>query len=92
MHFTANMRCFLLALCLAPLVCALPLSNSSNASTATTNTWTVQQFSSLITFGDSYTDENRLNYFYAHNGNPPPSGTMLPEARPSCRKASGAQR
>lgn len=83
------MRCLLVALCFAPLVYALPVANSSNITT--TNTWSVQQFASLITFGDSFTDENRLNYFYGHNGNPPPSGTMMPEARPSCTQAIMAQ-
>lgn len=28
----------------------------------------------------SYTDENRLNYFIAHNGSAPPVGTLLPES------------
>lgn len=41
--------------------------------------WSARQFRSLITFGDSYTDENRLNYFLLHNGSAPPSGTFLPE-------------
>lgn len=27
----------------------------------------------------SYTDESRLNYFYAHNGSAPPPGLLLPE-------------
>lgn len=42
--------------------------------------WDVSNFDSLITFGDSYTDENRLNYFGLHNGSAPPAGTFLPES------------
>ncbi|ETN36535.1 uncharacterized protein HMPREF1541_08813 [Cyphellophora europaea CBS 101466] len=42
--------------------------------------WQASNFNSLITFGDSYTDENRLNYFASHNGSAPPAGTFLPES------------
>lgn len=45
-----------------------------------TSTWSVSNFNSLIAFGDSYTDENRLNYFGGHNGSAPPPGTLLPES------------
>lgn len=41
--------------------------------------WQVDNFDSLITFGDSYTDENRLSYIIAHNGSLPPAGTYFPE-------------
>lgn len=44
-----------------------------------TGAWSLAQFSSLITFGDSYTDENRLNYFIQNGGAAPPPGTLLPE-------------
>jgi hypothetical protein len=30
------------------------------------------KFKTLVTFGDSYTDENRLGYFGSHNGSAPP--------------------
>ncbi|KAG5975143.1 hypothetical protein E4U55_007836 [Claviceps digitariae] len=39
----------------------------------------------LVTFGDSYTDEGRLDYIEQH-GKPPPQGAMLP---PSNNTASG---
>jgi len=39
----------------------------------------VSRFNS-ITFGDSYTDENRIIYFYTHIGSAPPAGTFLPES------------
>jgi phospholipase/lecithinase/hemolysin len=36
--------------------------------------WKDGQFKSLVTFGDSYTDENRLGYFINNNGSAPPVG------------------
>lgn len=42
--------------------------------------WSVSNFKSLITFGDSYTDESRLGWFINHNGTAPASGTLLPES------------
>lgn len=41
--------------------------------------WSLEQFRSLIVFGDSYSDESRLLYFLQHNSQPPPPGTLLPE-------------
>ncbi|KAJ2902592.1 Acetylesterase [Zalerion maritima] len=38
------------------------------------------EFENLVTFGDSYTDENRLGYFINNNGDAPPAGTLLPES------------
>ncbi|KAF2469692.1 uncharacterized protein BDR25DRAFT_47192 [Lindgomyces ingoldianus] len=40
--------------------------------------WDVKNFKSLVTFGDSYTDENRLGYFINHNGSAPPVGWEQP--------------
>ena len=68
-------RQLLLALTSSLLARGLVLPRKSNASSA----WSLAQFSSLITFGDSYTDENRLNYFLEHAGAAPPPGTFLPE-------------
>ncbi|KAI0172992.1 carbohydrate esterase family 16 protein [Hypoxylon sp. FL1284] len=34
----------------------------------------------LIVFGDSYSDEGRLEYFLSHNNTPPPPGLYIPEA------------
>lgn len=42
-----------------------------------TNAWQAQDFKTLVTFGDSYTDENRLGYFASHNGSAPPVGVDL---------------
>ena len=41
--------------------------------------WSSKQFNSLITFGDSYTDESRLAWFLTHNGSAPEAGTLLPQ-------------
>ncbi|EXJ81977.1 hypothetical protein A1O1_08044 [Capronia coronata CBS 617.96] len=44
-----------------------------------TQPWSVSNFDSLITFGDSYTDESRLGWFINHNGTAPPAGSLSPE-------------
>ncbi|CAE7174737.1 hypothetical protein P3342_007831 [Pyrenophora teres f. teres] len=36
------------------------------------------KFKTLVTFGDSYTDENRLSYFGSHNGSAPPVAWQQP--------------
>lgn len=36
--------------------------------------WNVKNFKSIVTFGDSYTDENRLGYFINNKGQAPPVG------------------
>ena len=43
-----------------------------------TGPWDLQNFTSLIAFGDSYTDDSRLGYFIAHNGSAPPTGWVDP--------------
>lgn len=43
--------------------------------------WGSQQFKSLVSFGNSYTDQSRLNYFTSHNGSPPPVGWEQPDVR-----------
>lgn len=55
-------------------------SSTSSALPRQNKPWTVKQFSSLITFGDSYTDESRLGWFINHNGSAPEAGTLLPES------------
>lgn len=42
--------------------------------------WFEGRFKNLVVFGDSYTDESRLDYFTAHNNTPPPVGLLLPES------------
>jgi hypothetical protein len=43
-----------------------------------TKNWGPKKFKSLVTFGDSYTDDSRLSYFYAHNASAPPVGWEQP--------------
>ncbi|KAJ9307570.1 CAZyme family CE16 [Paecilomyces variotii] len=40
--------------------------------------WNLKSFKSLVAFGDSYTDESRLDYFASHNGSAPPVGWVDP--------------
>lgn len=40
--------------------------------------WGLKKFTSLVAFGDSYTDDSRLNYFGEHNGTAPPVGWVDP--------------
>ncbi|EED22785.1 GDSL lipase/acylhydrolase family protein [Talaromyces stipitatus ATCC 10500] len=40
--------------------------------------WRLKKFKSLVTFGDSYTDESRYGYFASHNGSAPPVGWVDP--------------
>ena len=42
--------------------------------------WTPDKFKSLVTFGDSFTDEARAAYFGKH-GTAPPTGWMGPVVR-----------
>ncbi|KAF2091996.1 carbohydrate esterase family 16 protein [Saccharata proteae CBS 121410] len=42
--------------------------------------WDLKKFKSLVAFGDSYTDEDRLTYFAEHNGSAPPVGWVEPES------------
>lgn len=66
------------AILLNALVHSSPIHKRANAS----DPWFLERFSSLVAFGDSYTDENRLIYFATHNGSAPPAGTVLPEVTP----------
>lgn len=40
--------------------------------------WKLKKFTSLVAFGDSYTDDSRLGYFFANNGSAPPVGWVNP--------------
>lgn len=61
---------------LSQLATATPstLSNRGESSSK----WKLKNFKSLVTFGDSYTDESRFGYFYSHNGSAPPVGWVDP--------------
>jgi hypothetical protein len=42
------------------------------------SSWGLKKFTSLVAFGDSYTDDSRLSYFGSHNGSAPPVGWENP--------------
>lgn len=46
------------------------------------SSWDLKNFTSLVAFGDSYTDDSRLNYISAHNGSLPPVGYDNPVVSP----------
>lgn len=75
-----EMRHFLAATLLSFTVCALPTNDQPGYGNCTQPVWSVDQFKNFVVFGDSYSDENRLNYFGSHNGSAPPTGTILPES------------
>lgn len=54
---------------------AIKETSSSNK-----HSWFGGKFKNLVVFGDSYTDESRLDYFTAHNNTPPPVGLLLPQS------------
>ncbi|PNS16309.1 hypothetical protein CAC42_6416 [Sphaceloma murrayae] len=50
--------------------------------------WGAKRFKSLVSFGDSYTDDSRLGYFINNNGAAPPVGWVNP---PNYNSASGGR-
>jgi len=44
----------------------------------TADSWSIKNLKSVVTFGDSYTDETRVNYFTSHDGAAPPPGWVEP--------------
>ncbi|RAH76820.1 hypothetical protein BO86DRAFT_451402 [Aspergillus japonicus CBS 114.51] len=42
--------------------------------------WGPRKFTTLVTFGDSYTDDTRFSYFSTHNDSAPPVGWVEPDA------------
>lgn len=49
--------------------------------TSGSQNWNLKKFTSLVAFGDSYTDDSRLGYFISHNGSAPPVGWVDPAVR-----------
>ncbi|KAK1988951.1 acetyl esterase [Colletotrichum cereale] len=64
----------------------LVLTVAALASVAAAFKCGLNKLENLVTFGDSYTDEGRLNYFLKSNGSAPPPGVLLP---PSNSTATG---
>jgi len=53
----------------------------SYSSYSHSSAWNLEQFTSLVVFGDSYSDDSRLGYFIANNGSAPPVGWVDPVVR-----------
>ncbi|RAH66063.1 SGNH/GDSL hydrolase family protein [Aspergillus aculeatinus CBS 121060] len=47
---------------------------------ASASAWGPRKFTTLVTFGDSYTDDTRFAYFSTHNDSAPPVGWVEPDA------------
>ncbi|KAL4782193.1 hypothetical protein BJX76DRAFT_349579 [Aspergillus varians] len=45
--------------------------------------WGLREWKGLVTFGNSYTDDTRLEYFESHNGSAPPVGWQQPTSNDS---------
>ncbi|KAF2714193.1 carbohydrate esterase family 16 protein [Pleomassaria siparia CBS 279.74] len=63
---------------LSSLHTLLALNFALLANAQKNSTWNLNNFNNLVTFGDSYTDENRLAYFINHNGSAPPVAWQQP--------------
>ncbi|KAK0759554.1 hypothetical protein N5P37_007742 [Trichoderma harzianum] len=76
----------MLLLSILPFAAASMVSARNNyaeikeLSSSNKHSWFGGKFKNLVVFGDSYTDESRLDYFTAHNNTPPPVGLLLPES------------
>ncbi|KAF2104060.1 GDSL lipase/acylhydrolase family protein [Rhizodiscina lignyota] len=53
------------------------------ASLEKSDSWNLGHMKSLVTFGDSYTDIERLSYLINHNGSLPPIGWVQPQTSPA---------
>lgn len=65
-------------LALSSVATAWPHFPSHPSGKPSSTSWNLKKFTSLVAFGDSYTDDSRLNYFGSHNGSAPPIGWVDP--------------
>ena len=76
---THKMNCFIcIGFILLPLIQSTPWTQTQ--ANKTNSAWNVNQFKNFVLFGDSYSDENRFDYFLQHNNSAPPTGTLFPES------------
>ena len=89
LHTTATMKSASALACVAALAAttyAHPPSYphkptpSPTPSPGFSQKWNLANFTSLVVFGDSYTDDSRLGYFINHNGSAPPVAYANPES------------
>lgn len=62
-------------------LCVFSLAAAIGFAGRPSQSWKDGKFQTLVTFGDSYTDENRLGYFINNNGSAPPVGWEQPVVR-----------
>lgn len=86
MFYSPNFLC--IPVLLGQLVTAASLPPHLDARDENSSSWNLARFKSLVTFGDSYTDESRYNYFATHNGSAPPPGWVDPPVGLFHRNAS----
>ncbi|CZS97212.1 related to GDSL lipase/acylhydrolase family protein [Rhynchosporium agropyri] len=79
------MQLLAFSLLAASVVVSAAPGHSKRGGVPNSRSW-IPHFDNLVTFGDSYTDENRLSYFFKNNGTAPPPGLLLP---PSSSTAGG---
>jgi hypothetical protein len=65
-------------LSIPPIIAAALFSAFHVAALPSARGWNIKNLKSVVTFGDSYTDEQRLSYFADHNGTAPPPGWVQP--------------
>lgn len=71
-----------LLLSLCALATAWPPPHSGGwPSGPSTSPWDLTKFETLVVFGDSYSDDSRLNYFSNHAGQAPPVAWVDPPVR-----------
>ncbi len=73
-NFTMLLVAILITLCSLRLVLGDSGHSITQKLSSPDGSWTLDGFTSLVTFGDSYTDESRGLYFRTHNYSPPPVG------------------
>jgi hypothetical protein len=52
--------------------------STTDYATHATESWSIKNLKSVVTFGDSYTDESRISFFVNHSGAAPPTGWIGP--------------
>lgn len=57
---------------------AVPAEIEERRTASYASSWDLKEFTSLVVFGDSYSDDSRLGYFIDHEGAAPPVGWENP--------------
>lgn len=74
-------------LCSVALIAAASAGLAASANVGSNSPpWDLASLKSLVVFGDSYSDDSRLNYFVTHNDSAPPVGWVDPAVSDSCHR------